>query len=140
MFGGRSVRIQCSKIRETLNDHLGQTIDDNELGAIIREAFPGVVRKRSNSVYYYENISLKVQKLYQVVQVDEQVDVEHAKIQLKDEGNQVDLTGGLYDGEIPSVPKCMLIQRNELASESPEVLLEKDLMGRLLCRPIKAWP
>ena len=44
--------------------------------------------------------------------MDEQVDVEHATIQLKDEGNQVDLTGGLYDGEIPSVPECMLIQRN----------------------------
>ena len=131
MFGGRSVRIQCSEIRETLNAHLGQTIDDNEMGAIVREAFPGVVRKRSNSVYYYENISLKVQKFDQEVQVDEQVDVEHAKIQLKDEGIQVDLTGGLYDAEISSVPKCMLIQRNELTSESPEVLLGKGSYGEV---------
>jgi Ribonuclease G/E len=46
MFGGRSVRIQCSEIRETLNAHFGQTTDDNEMGAIVREAFPGVVRKR----------------------------------------------------------------------------------------------
>ncbi len=87
-FRGKLQRIQCSEIREASNDHFGQEINDNEIndnemGAIVREAFPGVIRKRS-----------KVPKLDEEVQVDEHVQVngEHAKIGLKDEGTQVDLT------------------------------------------------
>jgi hypothetical protein len=126
-------RIQCSEIREALNDHFGQEINDNEMGAIVREAFPGVIRKRSNSVHYYENISLKVSKLDEEVQVDEHVQVngEHAKIGLKDEGTQVDLTGGLYDADISSVPKCMIISRNQLVSDDPETVLGKGAYGEV---------
>ena len=59
-FCGELKRIQCHEIREALSARFGQQISDNEMGAIVREAFPGVIRKRSNSVNYYEKISLKV--------------------------------------------------------------------------------
>lgn len=52
-------------------------------------------------------------------------------MQLKDEGTQVDLTGGLYDAEISKVPKCMLIQSNDIASGDPQVLLGKGSYGEV---------
>ncbi len=132
-FRRKLQRIQCSEIREALNDHFGQEINDNEMGTVVREAFPGVIRKRSNSAHYYENISLKVSKLDEEVQVDEHVQVngEHAKIGLKDEGTHVDLTGGLYDADISSVPKCMIISRNQLVSDDPKTVLGKGAYGEV---------
>lgn len=133
-FCGKLQRIQCHEIREALRVRFGQQISDNEMGAIVRKAFPGVIRKRSNSVNYYENISLKVQKIDEEVQVTEQVDAEyacHSRVQLNNEGTQVDLTGGLYDAEIAEVPKSMLIGRNQLISEKPEILLGKGSYGEV---------
>ena len=133
-FCGELKRIQCHEIREALSARFGQQISDNEMGAIVREAFPGVIRKRSNSVNYYEKISLKVQKVDEEIQVTEQVDAEyacHLRVPLKCEGTQVDLTGGLYDAEIAVVPKSMLIERNQLISENPEILLGKGSYGEV---------
>ena len=55
-FCGYLQRIKCSEIRKALDAQFGE-INDNEMGAIVRQAFPGVIRKRSNSINYYENIS-----------------------------------------------------------------------------------
>ena len=78
---------------------------------MVREAFPGFIRKRSNSMNYYEKISLKVQKIDEEIQVTEQVDAEyacHSRVLLK----CIDLTRGLYHAGIAVVPKSMLIERN----------------------------
>ena len=40
-------------------------------------------------------------------------------------------TGGLYDAEISGVPKSMLIGRNQLISEDPEILLGKGSYGEV---------
>ena len=120
-------RIQCSEIREALNAHFGDKISDNELGVIVREAFPGTFRKRSNNVNYYENISIKVQKVDEEIQVEEQLE----QIRTKHEGTQVDLTGGLYDAEIMTVPRCMIIDRSQLVPENPDVLLGKGAYGEV---------
>ena len=129
-FCGYLQRIKCSEIREALDAQFGE-INDNEMGAIVREAFPGVIRKRSNSINYYENISFKVQKLDEEVQVDEQAYPDVTKVETKDESTQVDLTGGLYEAEILGVPKCMLIGRNQLVSEDPEIILGKGSYGEV---------
>ena len=126
-LGRRLARVQCSEIREALNAHFGDKISDNELGVIVREAFPGTFRKRSNNVNYYENISIKVQKVDEEIQVEEQ----RGQITTKQEGTQVDLTGGLYHAEIITVPECMIIDRNQLAPENPEVLLGKGAYGEV---------
>ena len=63
-FHGKLQIIQCSEIREALNDHFGHEINDNKMGTIVREAFTGVNRKRS-----------KVSKLDVELQVDEHVQV-----------------------------------------------------------------
>ena len=117
-FCGELKRIQCHEIREALSARFGQQISDNEMGAIVREAFPGVIRKRSNSVNYYEKISLKVQKIDEEIQVTEQVDAEyacHLRVPLK----------------LKCVPKSMLIERNQLISENPEILLGKGSYGEV---------
>ena len=97
------------------------------MGVIVREAFPGTFRKRSNNVNYYENISIKAQKVDEEIQVEEQLE----QIRTKHEGTQVDLTGGLYDAEIMTVPRCMTIDRSQLVPENPDVLLGKGAYGEV---------
>ena len=65
-----------------------------------------MIRKRSNSIKYYGNISFKVQKCNEEVEVDERAYAEVIEVETKDESSQVDLTEGLYKAEILGVPNA----------------------------------
>ena len=44
-------------------------VGDKELGLLVRDVFPSPTRKRCNNTNYYDNISMKIYKVDEEVQV-----------------------------------------------------------------------
>ena len=122
------MKIPCAEIRDALNLQFDVQVGDKELGLLVRDVFPNIRRKRCNNTNYYDNLSIKIYKVDKEVQVTEES--EPAKL-VCNNACQADLTGGLYDGEISTIPNCMKIDRADLSFESPKPVLGKGAFGEV---------
>jgi hypothetical protein len=124
------MKIPCAEIRNVLNLQFDMEVGDKELGSLVRDVFPNTTRKRCNNRNYYDNISVKICKVDEEVQVERENRSNHAKL-VCDNTCQADLTGGLFDGEISTIPNCMKIDRNDLSFECPKLVLGKGTFGEV---------
>ena len=120
------MKIPCAEIRNALNKQFDTQVGDKELGLLVRDVFPGTAGKRCNNTNYYDNISMKIYKVDEEVQVTTENLSNPAKL-ICNNACQADLTGGLYHGEITTIPNCMKIDRIDLSFECPKPVLGNNL-------------